>query len=133
MSCQPFDDKKTICGNYTLQPFTHFINEPCEGQTVQLYKAYTKCLPTITIQKTANETICPYQLIVVQEYQTIKIDVTPSTKFLSTFDCVKEIKVKCGLNPQSNCVVNVNISIAGCLTCCEKRNNDISCKKLRYE
>lgn len=107
-----------ICGSYTIQPFAHFINEPCEGQTVQLYKAFTKCLPTVTIQKIANETVCPYQLIVVQENEITKINVTPDTRLLATFDCVKEINVKCGSNPSGQCFVSLNISIAGCLTCC---------------
>jgi hypothetical protein len=88
--------------------------------TIFLYRISlhsAKCLPTVTLQKTANQTICPYQLIIVQSYQTIKIDITPDTEILATFDCVEEIKVKCGANPQGICFVSLNISIAGCLVC----------------
>jgi len=118
MSWNPLNYRSSFCGSYTLQPFSHFINEPCEGQIVQLYKAYTRCLPTITLQKIANETMCPYQLIIVQAYQTTKIEITPETEFLATFDCVKEINVKCGSSPLGICFASLNISIAGCLDCC---------------
>jgi hypothetical protein len=110
------------CGAYniTTTPISFSSFTQCEGQTLQVYKAFTECLPTITIQAfggggTPN---CPYRLIIEQVDKTSKFDIEPRENFIATFDCVKEIIVRCENNPASFCNVNVQLYISGCLTCC---------------
>ena len=93
---------------------------PCEGQTLQVYKSFTQCLPTITIQAFggAGTPNCPYTLIVEQEKKKHTFVIDPRENFIATFDCVKEIKAQCANNPESFCNVNVQMYISGCLKCC---------------
>lgn len=121
MSNDRCDCSKT-CGNFDISstPISFSHSRPCDGTTVQVYKAFTKCLPTVTIQAfggfgTPN---CPYTLIVKTKDDEHEIVIDPRENFNATFDCVEEINAKCRNNPGSTCNIFVSLYISGCVSCC---------------
>ncbi|WP_371825484.1 S-Ena type endospore appendage [Pontibacillus sp. ALD_SL1] len=117
-------DYPSTCGSYTTcEPLTYFRSHPCEGQTYEVYKAYTTCLPTLTIQARggAGTPNCPYQLVVKQLDKEHTIEIQPREYRTFTFDCVKEISVMCADNPSSICNISLTMYISGCIPRCKEK------------
>ena len=120
MSSNRCDCSKT-CGNFNITTPINFGQQtPCDGAIVQVYKAFTKCLPTVTIEAfggggTPN---CPYTLIVETKNDEHVIVIDPRERFIATFDCVERISTKCRNVPGSTCNTGGNLYISGCVSCC---------------
>ncbi|WP_404813413.1 S-Ena type endospore appendage [Halobacillus yeomjeoni] len=97
-------------------------SQKCLGQTLQVYKAFTKCLPTITLVVSGGDSTpnCPYTLLVSTNNQLHQIEIPPRRRFTFTFDCVEEIGVKCADNRDSFCNINIQMFITSCISCCQR-------------
>ena len=105
------------CGAYTANPSFFGFSRQCDGGSVQLYQAFTECLPTATI-RLENFGICPVTIIVKQKKGQQRVPIKPNQFFYVSFDSVKEVKVQCSDSPGGTCSFSGDIQIHGCVSCC---------------
>ncbi|MGG0789852.1 hypothetical protein ABE132_14340 [Peribacillus simplex] len=112
-------NSSTPCGSYTANPSFFGFTRQCDGSSVQIYQAFTECLPTLTIRLESFGT-CPFSLIIVKENKVHqRVQIEPNQFFYASFDSVKEVKVQCSDSPGGTCSFSGDIQVHGCVSCCQ--------------
>lgn len=112
-------NSSTPCGSYVANPSFFGFNRPCDGSSVQIYQAFTECLPSVTIRLQSFSS-CPITLIVKHNEGQQQVQIEPNQQFFyAYFECVKEVKFQCSNSPEGNCSFSGEIQVIGCVSCCE--------------
>ena len=111
-------NSSTPCGSYTANPSFFGFNRQCDGSSVQIYQAFTECLPTVTIRLESFNT-CPFSLIIVKENKVHqRVQIEPNQFFYASFDSVKEVRVQCS-DSQEVLVVFRGYTSSRLCSCCQ--------------
>ena len=110
-------NSSTPCGSFTANQLGINIQRICDGGSVQLYQAFTECLPTITLRVANAGSGCPITLFVKQKKDFRRFQIEPNFQISASFDCVKEVKVQCSDSPGGNCNIFGELQIHGCVSC----------------
>ncbi|MEY8350641.1 hypothetical protein AALF16_20545 [Bacillus cereus] len=110
-------NSSTPCGSFTTNQLGINIQRICDGGSVQLYQAFTKCLPTITLRLANAGSGCPITLFVKRKKDFHRFQIEPNSQIFASFDCVKEVKVQCSDSPGGNCNIFGELQIHGCVSC----------------
>ncbi|MCP1358898.1 S-Ena type endospore appendage [Aneurinibacillus migulanus] len=101
--------------------FTHdhsmFINRPCDGAVIPIYRTFTASPPTVTIN-IENAGTCPITLIVERGNNLIPIMevIQPGLDFVMTVEFVTSISVQCSTGG-GTCEFLVELDISSCMCC----------------
>lgn len=97
----------TLPGSLSNPLFDVSYANPCDGSTIEVYRADTHPYPTVTFQVNTNAGECPVSLKVEREGEDFETIIQPNSNRAFTISNVKRISIQCSVAGGQTCLWEV--------------------------